>query len=101
MLVSTYESGEWYEKGMAMSAARCKHDVDVLAGGAHAVGVADVAGEDVEPLPGRVGQRVEPAPRVERVVVDEGPHVAAGVEQRLGQVAADEAIGPGDQHAFV
>jgi hypothetical protein len=76
-----------------------QHRLAALHGRVHAVRIADVAGEDLEPA-GHVGcAAVEPAPGVERVVEDEGAHLLPGADQGLGQVRADEAVGAGDEDA--
>ena len=68
--------------------------------GAHAVRIADVAGEDVQ-IPADVRRTVvQPAPRPQAVVLDEGAHLATPAYQPFGQVGADEAIGAGDQYAL-
>ena len=50
----------------------------------------------------RVGRRdrVEPAPGAEGVVEGQSAHARARVEESLGEVAADEAIGAGHQRAL-
>ena len=40
---------------------------------------------------------VEPAPRIERIVEHERPHLAPAAHQRLGKMRSDEAVGPGDE----
>jgi hypothetical protein len=75
-----------------------KNDVAALCGFAHAVGIPNVAREHVQGLLSLARQRVEPAPAVEGVVVDESADIASAIEERLDQVASDEAIGAGHQH---
>jgi hypothetical protein len=63
------------------------------------VRVANVAGLDRDPL--EIRHVVEPAPRVEGVVLHERRHTGAGTRQGLGQVRSDEPVGTGDDYLSV
>src|SRR5450756_783688 len=78
-----------------------KGDIDPFHRLAHSVRVADVAHEHVQLALFQGGQRVEPAPRVEGVVEDEGAHAATFAQQRLTEMTADEAVRAGDKHTLV
>lgn len=67
-------------------------------GSAHPMGVADVAGEDLEVTAHVRGAVVEPAPGIEGVVEHESLDLVAGAHQGLGEVGADEAVGAGDEN---
>ena len=43
------------------------------------------------------GRLVQPAPRAERVVLDERTHIGTELDEALGEVAADESSGAGDE----
>jgi hypothetical protein len=65
---------------------------------ADAVAVGDVAGDDFEVV--AAIEAVEPAPRLQGVVVDQCPDPGPVREEALGEVAADEAAGAGDEDAL-
>ena len=72
-----------------------EHDVVPFEKMQHERGVANIAAHHAHGLPhGRV-QLVEPAIAVEGIVLGERRHLGTRREQRLGQVRADKAIGPG------
>ena len=87
---------------MAMSAARCSTTSTPSTRRGDVLGVADVAEHDLGPA---VGERLLEASddsssqprRAVGVVEAEGAHAAAGGEQPLDDVAADEAVGPGHE----
>ncbi len=72
------------------------HHVDVRQQRAHRPGVAHVARHDLDLVSHLVVDGVEPAPRAERVVLDQGTHAVALAHQRLDEVGADEPVGSGD-----
>src|SRR5450759_5408642 len=78
-----------------------KGDIDPFHRLAHSVRVANVAHEHVQLALFQGGQRVEPAPRVEGVVVDEGAHTATFAQQRLTEMTADEAVRAGNENTLV
>lgn len=77
---------------------------------AHPMRIADIAGKYFEFSLHVSCAMIEPAPRIKRVVKNEGAHVVSCAYQRLSQVGADEAIrtsykyfsqGPSAQEIFV
>ena len=64
----------------------------------HAVRVANVAGEDVERVAYLLRRVVEPSPRIEGIVEDEGADIDSLRDQRFHEVGPDEAIGARDQN---
>ena len=97
--VSMNSAGARYEYGIGTSAARCTTMSTPSTVRLDQEGVADVAGAHLEAPRRRVDQMSEPRPIAARVVVDERAHRRALVQQRLGEMAPDEAAGPGDQNA--
>src|SRR5439155_13458708 len=71
--------------------------VAVLHRGTHAVRVPDVAREHLEMAFHLRRAMVEPAPRIERVVENEGADRLAGPNEGFRQVGPNETIGTGDQ----
>src|SRR4051812_36136820 len=66
----------------------------------HAMRITDVPAKNLKVPFDISGAVVEPTPRVERVVQDEGLDAVAGADERLSQMRADEAIRPSDEHLF-
>src|SRR5690606_2980740 len=60
--------------------------LDALHRSLNAVGIADVACEEVDGFPHLGWRRVEPTALPEGVVKGEGPHVVTGPHQRLGEM---------------
>ena len=81
---------------MAMSAARWNNALLPAHGGAHAVGVAHIAHEDVHLVFDLCRKRVDPAQRTDGIVQAEGADLLAALDEFFGQVAADETVGAGD-----
>src|SRR5919201_3968383 len=78
--------------------AEMQDDLATFDRAVHRFGVREVAAEDVDFLRdlrlGQLEQSVIPA----RVVANERPDGCAGVNERLREVAADEAAGSGDEY---
>ena len=60
--------------------------------------VTHVAGQHLDRVAHVLIERVEPSPTAEGVVVHEGPHLGAVVDQSLDQVTPDEPLAAGHQH---
>src|SRR6266480_4960069 len=74
------------------------HDIASAHRGADTIRVANVAGENLDGLFNSWVCLVEPAPRIEAVVVNEGPHVCASTQQMLCQVRPNKAVRAGHQY---
>src|SRR5205085_10141747 len=76
-------------------------DLDALRRPLDEAPVADVAEADVDRGPRRGTEVVEPAGRAARVVDAERPDPRALPDEALDEMAADEAVGAGDEHRHV
>ena len=81
---------------------RCQMEHALLAAhsGAHTVGVTHIAGENFDLAADLFGQSIDPAKGAKRVVQAESGHLFAAFHQLFGKVAADKAIGAGDQNTI-
>ena len=59
---------------------------------AHAVGIADVAREDIEPTPNIRRAAVEPTLGIERIVKHKRLHGLTVTNKRVDEVGSDEAV---------
>src|SRR5262249_31377732 len=74
-------------------------DLHVLAELAREMAVAEVAAHHLDAV--AAAGILEPAPAVERVVLDERAHARALIDQHLGEMRTDEAVRTGDEDALV
>jgi hypothetical protein len=78
-----------------------ENNIDIFQRFADTVRVANIAGKNLDLSKFIFRKSIQPAPAIERVVVDKCFNFATCFQQRLGQVATDKTVGPGDQYSFV
>jgi hypothetical protein len=61
---------------------------------AHAIPVANVAGNNFHITSNR--RMIEPAPRTQGIIVDQGPRCCSKLNQPFGQMTTDKSAGTGD-----
>ena len=72
-----------------------EYSVDASDGVAAEIGVAHIAGDDLEIL--ARSHLFEPSPIVEGIILRQGAHLPARGQKSLGQMRADKTVGAGDQ----
>jgi hypothetical protein len=75
-----------------------KHDVDVPDDLLAQKRIADVAGDDVDSRCMR--RTIEPAPRVEGIVLDQRSHASAELDEKFDEVRANKTIGSGYENTL-
>src|SRR6185437_10445518 len=75
-----------------------QHGIATVDGAAHAIAVANVAGNDFDLAAGGGRDAVQPSPGVERIIHGEGAHFGARVEELFDEMRADKTVGTGDKN---
>ena len=74
-----------------------KHHIASFHGRLYAMGVADIAGKDIELIPFFFLQCIQPSPMIERVIEHKGLYLMSIVDQAFHQMTADKSISAGNK----